>query len=75
MKKEELFDNGTTQLCNIMSDLQGINRKLAENFYGFYGETKEIEDDFDYMEVQRSIHAAITQVGQILGTKVAEKFF
>lgn len=75
MVHQELFDNGTDGLVTIMKELQNVNKQIAIIYYEINGDTKEIEDDFDYMEAQRSINAAIRQVGQILGNVIAEKFF
>lgn len=75
MEKQRLIDNGTKELVAIMRDLSQVNRRIAIVYNEIYGEEKEIEDDFDYIEAQRSIQAAIRQIGQILGNNLAEKFF
>lgn len=75
MKNQRLIDNGTKGLVAIMEELATANRHIALVYSEINGEDAEMEDDFDYMEAQRSIQAAIRQIGQILGNNLAEKFF
>jgi hypothetical protein len=72
---EKLFNEHSKGFIGIMDDLSKVNRKIALQFDSIYSDSREIEDDFDYMEAQKCINAAIVIVGQIMGRFIAEDFF
>lgn len=75
MKNHRLIDAETKGLVAIMEELSEVNRRIALTFNEAHGETVEMEDSPDYIEVQRHVLDAIRATGSILGRSLAEKYF
>lgn len=75
MKENELLDDNAKRLVSIMSALSESNRNIAIVYHQIHGDDLDMEDDFDFIEAQRTVQSAIKQIGQILGDKIAETFF
>lgn len=71
--EKQLLSKESLDLIEVMKNLANQNRELAVTFAGSHHESRELEDDQDYVDVQSHIVQAIYGLGQLVGKNIAER--
>lgn len=73
--KEVLKQKDVQELLTLMESLGREIGYISDVYHKINGDYSDMEEDFDFIEVQKNIQSAIKQVGYILGNKIADAFF
>lgn len=60
-------------LASVITELKESQRKLNECFRNRKGEFADMEEDYEYMSVQKQIFGAAYAVGNMIGRDIVDK--
>ena len=69
----KLLSKESLGLIKVMETLSSQNRELAVIFSESHHESRELDDDQDYVAIQTHIVQAIYRISELVGKNIAER--